>query len=370
MVFKNNNLKIALFCLAIVFAFSCGGDDDDNDDNETATDDDAVDDDDAAPDDDNDASPAGDDDDDDDDDEYPNDGALLLNEIQMLGSHNSYHVYGQALPIPFFNYTLPPLEEQLDLGVRQFELDIHYNHGNGLTVYHVPLFDAGTTCEYFTDCLRTLKTWSDNHPGHQPLFLFIEPKDDLDQDKLAGHDPELEAEILSVWPRERIIAPDDVRKDYANLREAIVTEGWPTLGESRNKILFICFDEGDFRDRYVETDPLLEGRLLFPRGDLDGSWGCFDNYDDPREDAARIDQAVADGFLIRTRADENCLEALADNTDRQTAALATGAHFISTDFPVPHPQTGYVFTIPGGNPSICNPLIAPDFCVPEDIENL
>ena len=365
-----------LFGLRIVWGFtlivlvllgcSCGGDDDSaSDDDDDTDDDDDGDDDDAADDDD-----AGDDDSTPDYPDYPNDDRLRLNEIQVLGTHNSYHVHGQPITIPFLDYTLPPLGDQLALGVRQFELDIHYNQGNGMKVYHLPALDFGTTCEYFVDCLSILKDWSDAHPGHQPLVVFVEPKDELDSDKLAGHDAEVEDEILAVWPRERIVAPDDVRGGYATLNDALIEDGWPALGETRDKALFICFDSGEFRDQYVETDPVLAGRLLFPRGDFDEPWGCFKNIDDPIEEPDRINEAVDDGFLIRTRADANCAEAYGNDTRRQQAAMETGAQFISTDFPVPHPDTGYMFTIPDGTPSRCNPRIAPDFCIPEDVENL
>lgn len=59
---------------------------------------------------------------------------LKLNQIQAIGSHNSYHMAPpEALmktvvkinkDAAAWNYTHPPLAQQLEIGVRQFELDI------------------------------------------------------------------------------------------------------------------------------------------------------------------------------------------------------------------------------------------------------
>ena len=52
------------------------------------------------------------------------------------------------------------------------------------------------------------------------------------------------------------------------------------------------------------------------------------------------------------------------------AALDSGAQLVSTDFPSPgHAAQGPgAFTIPGGTPSRCNPVSAPPWCVPGDVE--
>src|SRR5688572_7715905 len=63
------------------------------------------------------------------------DRCVRLNEVQAIGTHNSYHV--QASPALFglltafdatlaasIEYTHRPLAEQLDRGIRQFELDV------------------------------------------------------------------------------------------------------------------------------------------------------------------------------------------------------------------------------------------------------
>jgi hypothetical protein len=303
---------------------------------------------------------------------YPNDDRLRINQIQCLGTHNSYHKTGEAGGLPFFQYNQEPLDVQLEMGVRQLELDIHDDPEIGLKVFHMPLFDPFTNCDTFVECLGLVKGWSDEHPGHQVIFLFIEPKDEMDTQKLAGHMGQVDAEILSVWPRQRVFAPDDLLAggDYDNVLDAVLTGGWPLLGAVRNRVMYFLIDSGPLRDEYVGGDPALSGRMMFVRGGSDDPFGGFRNIDGPLEDQEKIREAVTAGYLIRTRSDASCIEAYLNDTSRQEAALTSGAQMISTDFPAPPPYSEYHFEIPGGTPSRCNPVTAPDFCTPGDVESL
>jgi hypothetical protein len=85
-----------------------------------------------------------------------------------------------------------------------------------------------------------------------------------------------------------------------------------------------------------------------------------------------IQNLVASGFIVRTRADADTTEARNDDTTRREAALASGAQFVSTDFPVPSPSfgTGYFVEIPGGTTARCNPVNGPAGCRSEALERL
>ena len=351
-------------CVVVLFSLgACGGDDDDDSGDDGSDDDDAGDDDDSGDDD------AGDDDDDD-TPEYPNDGRLRVNDLQALGTHNSYHVEPPFLVVPSYNYTHKPLDEQADLGVRQFELDIHWIPGAGVKVFHAPIIDQVSTCDTLVECLGALKGWSDAHPGHHPLLVFLEPKDDLGVSQIAEHALDVEDDILSVWPRERILTPDDVRGEYETLREAITEGGWPTMGEARNKILFHAHSEDAFLANYHELYPDLVDAVMFTDSTPDDSYAAVMPINDPVGRADEIRAAVEQGFLVRTMAGGCCEQPEANDYARVEAALASGAHFISTDFPSADNEWGYVVSIPDGMPSRCNPLVAPEFCTPADVEDL
>jgi hypothetical protein len=77
---------------------------------------------------------------------------------------------------------------------------------------------------------------------------------------------------------------------------------------------------------------------------------------------------------VRTRADGDNVEPFAGDTSKRDAALASGAQFVSTDYPVivpgvPMTGTPYVVDIPGGTPARCNPVTAPAACASTDIED-
>jgi len=70
---------------------------------------------------------------------------------------------------------------------------------------------------------------------------------------------------------------------------------------------------------------------------------------------------------VRTRADADTEEARSGDTTRRDAALASGAHFVSTDYPVPDPRfTDYRVGIPGEGVARCNP-VNPGECIALDV---
>lgn len=300
--------------------------------------------------------------------DYPRDEELRYNHIQAKGTHNSYHIEPEDSP-PEWCYTRKPLDVQLDNGVRQFELDIHYAEGEGIVVYHVWFIDDVTTCNSLKDCLAKIKSWSDKHREHQAPLVLLEIKGEYDPIGLTDKFREIEADVLSVFPRERVITPDEVRGDYPTLREAIMSDGWPVLADTRGRIIIHAHDKGAFRDNYLEAYPELAGALMFVDSSPGDSFAAIMPMNDPIGNAEAIESAVRDGFLVRTRADVCCTDALENDRTRLEAALSSGAHFISTDFPEPVEGVEYYVTIPDGAPSRCNPLTAPDFCTPTDIEN-
>lgn len=302
---------------------------------------------------------------------YPHDSELRLNQIQAKGTHNSYHIAAKD-PIMALAYTHAPLDEQLQReGVRQIELDTHYNYYKDVyEVYHLGgMIDEGTTCRVFTDCLKVVKGWSDKNPAHHPIFIQIEPKDEPTADEAEGLFQKLEADILSVFPRQQVIAPDDVRGGGASVRENLAQKGWPTLGEVRGKVLFFVDNGGSFRDHYTHGKTNVDGRLMFIDGDLDSPWAGVILANTPDTDAAKIAAAVKANLIVRTRADGDNVEPFAGDTTHRDEALKSGAQLVSTDYPVAVKGVNYVVEIPDGTPSRCNPITAPPDCTSAWIED-
>ena len=301
---------------------------------------------------------------------YPRDNELRINQLQALGTQNSYHLRppGQAV-IPKWDYAYPPLDRQLDAGVRELELDVHYATDGRFHVFNMPRGDENTTCAFLRDCLSAVRDWSVQHPFHHPVVVLIQPADELDTLKIDGHYDQLDAELRAVVPLERIITPDDVRAGYRTLTDAVHAGAWPTLSISRGRMLFVLADEGRHRAAYSRGGTSLAGRVMFVYGEDGGPLNAIRNVPDPVNGEAEIRRLVGEGHLVRTQADQDGLEARIGDTTRVQAALRSGAQLISTNYPTPAELTNYLVAIPTGVPSRCNPASAPRRCTPLDIEN-
>ncbi len=344
---------------------------------------------------------------------------VRLNHVQALGTHNSYHV--QARPALFdglvaflpelvsLEYSHVPLAEQFATqGIRQIELDVFADPLGGLyatrpiltlfgddpvgppelfdpgmKVLHVQDIDFETTCTTLVGCLRVVKAWSDRNRNHLPIMILVEAKDDVIPDPLnigfvtplpigATELDTIDAEIRSVFPTRRLITPDTVRGRAATLEQAVLTTGWPTLRQAKGKVLFALDNGGAVRNAYLAGRPSLEGRVMFASGDPGEAHAAFAKVNDPLGDPTRIPALVASGYVVRTRADADTVQARTGDTTQRDAALASGAQWISTDYPVPNPDfgTGYQVTIPGGAPARCNPVASPAGCRAAALERL
>ncbi len=345
------------------------------------------------------------------------DDCLRLNHLQVLGTHNSYHI-APAPPMlerlgdrgRNLDYTHRTLTDQLErLGIRQFELDVfadpqggHYAtpaalrmtsgleppdadvmRRPGFKVLHVQDVDYRTTCPTFVACLTEIRDWSRANPEHVPILVLVEAKDGAldDRDGVGYVTPvpidatqlqALDAEIRSVFDAGHLITPDSIRGGHATLREAVVADGWPTLRESRGKVFFALDNTGVHRDRYLEGAPSLEGRVMFVSAPPDAPAAAFLKLNEALGDAgAGIREHVASGFLVRTRADTPTVEARSGDATRRDAAFATGAQFVSTDYPEESPfGSRYLARLPQAADlaARCNPVTAPPGCRSEWLE--
>ncbi len=373
-------------------------------------------------------------------DPAPTQDDLRLNELQFLGSHNSYHLppfkglydFAKTVAPPGLNpdellYEHPPLAQQLDQdGVRQIELDLvadpeggryadpaaniltgipPYNEAYeawnppelnepGTKVMHIPDFDMRTTCVLLTECLTQVRDWSTAHPSHFPIAILIELKDDVIQGDLpvelvqplpytAARLDDLDAEIRTVFDDDSMFTPDDLRGDAATLNEAVTGTGWPAISALRGQVMFQLYNRGPLADRYLDGSPSLENRVMFTSSTPGQPDAAFVEVNDPTTDGAAVTAAVEAGYVVRTRADTPIDQAQSGDTAMRDAAFASGAQWVSTDYPVPGLTkllaayglpfaAGYSSPLPPNDrpasadaqPRLarCNPISAPDYC--------
>lgn len=301
---------------------------------------------------------------------YLLDRSLRLNEIQMKGSHNSYHLWIENGE-PQWAYDTPPISVQLEYqGVRALELDVHYVGGR-FGVYQLDGWEDRSTCPWLEDCLRQVREWLQTHPGHAPIILYFEPRDTA-QAPFYEVIEAFEQVLATAWPREKIYTPDDLMgNQYADVTSALRAKGWPTLGDVRGKVLMVLHDFGAVRYRYLR-DRGLQGRRMFVSDvRMDHPQAGFLALDEPVENLDTIKDFVARGYMVRTRADDLPTQG-GDRVVKRDAALRSGAQVILTDYPEGYYIPGYYVEMPGGKPVRCNPITAPrapGACTAEGIED-
>jgi len=341
---------------------------------------------------------------------------LRLNELQVVGTHNSYkraipsaelaviqkHSTEDAIEL---DYGHRPLAEQLDMGMRALELDVVYDPeggryahpmlpefasqrgatetydaaamaGPGFKVLHVPDVDVRSQCATLLLCLRQIRAWSDAHPGHVPILITMNAKQG-NADLPGGVAPlpfdakafdALDGEIRSGLGADKLITPDLVRGSHKTLRGAVLAGGWPSLAVARGKFFF-ALDEGPaVVGVYMRGHASLEGLAMFVNSvSVDAPHAAYFTLNDPIGEAKRIRAAVKAGFVVRTRADAGTHEARINDTSRRDAAFASGAQYVSTDYPEPRADFGpYYVVLPSSAPARCNPVSSTEFCAAGD----
>ena len=295
-----------------------------------------------------------------------------MNQIQVIGTHNSYHKRPQYLSwakeyvkeTKDWDYEHLPLDLQLNNGVRSFELDIH-NTPEGWKVMHVPKFDDTSTCSNLQECLRTIREWSDQNPWHVPISVLIEWKDEgpLIDKRITIPTKEdierIEEDILAVWSKDRIITPDSVRGDFKTLEEAILNKGWPTLDEVRGKIMFIFHNREKLREMYLDGHPNLENRLMFVNSRPGEPYSATVIIDNPFHEEIPI--WVQKGYFIRVFGGNPKSQGAEKLKIKDAKAFSCGAQVISTDNPPgePYQKTGYLTIFPDGSTVRWNPINGP-----------
>jgi hypothetical protein len=345
------------------------------------------------------------------------DAQVRINQIQVIGSHNSYHAgllpgvrayLAKMKPdsLRGLDYAHPPLDEQFDGGIRQIELDVfadskggRYAHPAGpaaeaaagvmvdpvenfsgaspdvmmkpgFKVMHVQDVDQHSSCQPFTACLTIVSNWSKAHPQHLPIYVLVETKQGKPLNIPNATPPEpftaatfdaLDREIRSVFPADEMITPDDMRGKYATPNEAARADAWPTLEKARGKVIFLM-DQRNVGPVYLEGHPDLRGRVLFTNAAPGQPDAAFTEENDGTEQ--EIAALVKQGYLVRTRTDADTKEGRSGSTVRRDHAMASGAQILSTDYPKAEPArwTGYFVSFAGGAMARCNPVVRNAAC--------
>ncbi|PAW92384.1 hypothetical protein CKK33_02290 [Mucilaginibacter sp. MD40] len=329
-----------------------------------------------------------------------------MNHVQVIGSHNSYKKAidpklfkllqkNDSVSMSKIDYEHISLTAQLNMGLRNLEIDVYadtaggkYAHPKGLTwapgqppydteglmkkpgfkVFHIQDIDYRSNCPTFALCLQELKKWSDAHPGHSPIFITMNAKDEPmkrpgftvpDKFTSAIYD-KLDKEIADNLGLNHVITPDDVRGKYSTLEEAVLHQNWPSLKKAKGKFIFLLDEEAPKNLEYVKGHPSLKGRVLFINAQPGTPEAAICVRNNARKELAEITSLVKKGYIVRTRADSDTEEARVNDKSSFEAAMRSGAQIISTDYYLKstHFKSDYVISFPGGGYFRMDPIFS------------
>lgn len=329
--------------------------------------------------------------------------ALTINKLQVIGSSNSYKkavdpalarylAEKDSVMARAIEYSHLSLADQLSKGLLSVELDIYADATGGrfaypkglrwahnLTPYNldgamnepghkvlnIPNIDFRSSCVSLKACLQSLKFWSDNHKAHNPVFVFIQPRDEPladfpDPEKFTSEMyKQLDEMIIEVMGKDKIFIPDDIRGKHETVEAAVLTGNWPTLAKSKGKFFFILDGKSDMANIYIDGNTSLKKRVFFVDAEPGTPTASFLTISDPVKDFPRIRELVSKGYIVRTRADADTEEARRNDKSRFQAACESGAQIITTDYynRSTHFRSEYVISFESGTYLRKNPAL-------------
>lgn len=279
---------------------------------------------------------------------------VKINEIAVVGTHNSYQLIGtlpkqglmKVLQIISFGavenkavFEMDTFTEQLEQGVRNLEIDIETVDDEGevsFIVTHDPILDNVSSAHNFAKGLEEIAMWSDNNPGHLPVYLLIEPKDDVPSiNNMKNFSLEYALEFDKVLRQvlgDRLLTPAQAMGEYESFEEMRKADGWLALKQAAGKIIVLLHPCGVTQE-YIDTDISIKTQAMFPMlrfGDIDKAYASFILDNDPVSATENNKKTVEENnLMVRTRADD-----YPDFSDeRYNSADNCGSHIITTDYP-------------------------------------
>lgn len=279
---------------------------------------------------------------------------VKMNEIAVMGTHNSYQMLAtlpkralmRTLQIISFGavenkaiFEMDTFTDQLEKGVRNLEIDIvTVDDGDNVSfiVTHQPILDNVSSAYNFAKAVEEIAMWSDNNPGHLPVYLLIEPKGDvISVNNMKNFSVEYALELDKVLREklgDKLLTPALAMREYESFEAMRNADDWPDLKEAAGKVV-VLMHPCDVTQGYIDTDTSIKTQAMFPMlrfSDIDKSYASFILDNDP-EGAVENNKITVNEkrLMVRTRADD-----YPDFSDeRYSFAENCGSHIITTDYP-------------------------------------
>ena len=280
---------------------------------------------------------------------------VKLNEIAILGTHNSYQrlatpetrfamsiidaITFKKAGLNTFDFEMDTLTEQLEMGIRNVEIDIETLDKDDkieFKVTHNSLIDNASSAYDFEKALKEIKMWSDNNPGHIPVIIIVEPKSFVIevggmQKFSLDYAKELDKIVAETFG-DSLLTPADMLRDYDSFKDMRENDDWISLKEAQGKILVLLHD-CDVTESYIALDESIKTQNMFPMlryDDRNESYTSFILENDAwRANERRAENIDESNLIVRTRAD-----VYPDYSEERYDVIEDcGSQIITTDFP-------------------------------------
>ena len=85
-------------------------------------------------------------------------------------------------------------------------------------------------------CLNDIKSWSDTHPGHFPVTLFLDKKQAWSPAKQGRRPADLDQLVTSILGA-KLYKPAELKGSHATLRDAAKAGAWPSRDALKGRVL-------------------------------------------------------------------------------------------------------------------------------------
>ena len=110
------------------------------------------------------------------------------------------------------------------------------------------------------DCLNRINKWSAQHEAHPVITVFIDKKENWSDADETRNPVDLDALILSIFPKEKIFTPATMMDKGASVRQAAANAHWPLPDSLKGRIIFVITDATLLTQKNRVLDQYLSAR--------------------------------------------------------------------------------------------------------------
>jgi hypothetical protein len=276
---------------------------------------------------------------------------VKLNELQYMGTHNSYktgiskqssNLFKYVEFTTKYEYSFDTLTEQLNHGIRSFELDllkVPTEEGYYIECSHKYLSDNMSSAIDLLKGLQEIAMWSAYNENHLPIIILLEPK----YKGITAAPAALKVEdIFALGDDMRdifgdtLITPADLLGDYDGFDALRNDNGYPTISNMLGKVIFALHND-KLTTKYAQSDLTMQTQAIFPMPRIQSmdkiqnysNLTCFALQNDAMG-AEKFEKLIDEGnFIVRTRLDSFPIYSELSIEK----AIISKANILSTDYP-------------------------------------